>query len=230
MAYCFLDGIGTGKNEKEYFEWTKKYAETGSPMGYFKIGESFEYGIGTRVDFQSAFRWHEKSAHANNPFGQLHLAALYDAGLGTEKNPSLAFEWMKKAATTEGNNSEAHYYLALYYFSALLGDPDAAYYLGKLYFNGQGIDVHQNKAFRAWMKATHLECAKHQLAVCYDDGEDYNIALFFFFIRLTNSDAKSYMYMYLRLALIIASTDELALGFENAAKLFPKRTGMPVSD
>jgi len=74
-----------------------QYAEDGSSITQFELGEMFEKNDRAR-DYKSAFRWYLYSAKHGYRKAQHRLGTMYARGQGVAKDYEQAYAWYKVAA------------------------------------------------------------------------------------------------------------------------------------
>ena len=138
------------------------------------LGRKYENGWGVEEDDRMAIEWYRKSAKQGNAKAQIKLGQSYHNGVKATKSKQEATKWYKKAAK-QGNQIAQHALFSIYQKAAArqCDDSIAEYNLGKMYYNGWGIDQNYNKAFGYFEKAAEkgdLE-AQFNLGVMYQHGE-----------------------------------------------------------
>lgn len=139
------------------------------------FSNSYAQNENKTIDEKSLFEKTEKNARNDKleiqPFAQMELGEMYYEGKGTEKNLKKAFYWFKKSAENgvvganariaymyyDGEGTLKSYKDAFYYIRQGLGfelDAKSLFYLGRMYFYGQGTDT--NKKLSAyWIKKAY---------------------------------------------------------------------------
>ncbi|RHZ72864.1 hypothetical protein Glove_236g7 [Diversispora epigaea] len=140
LGNCYMQGIGTTKDEEKAFQWFLKSAEGGNHLGQNNLGRSYRKGIGTTKDEEKAFQWYLRSAEGGNSYGQQKLGYFYRNGIGTTKDEEKAFQWFLKSA--EG------------------GDHSGQCGLGWCYCEGFGTTKDEEKAFQWYLKSAEGGCHK----------------------------------------------------------------------
>ena len=112
LGFCYQNGEGVAKDEKEAVNWFKSAAEKGNDKAQCVYALHCEIGHHVPKDEKEAFNWYKKSADQGYAPAQCKLAQYYQAGLGTTADLSKAIELYKKAA--------------------LQGYPEAEYRLGEI--------------------------------------------------------------------------------------------------
>jgi len=116
------------------FRFQVKLAEQGNPEAQYKVGEMYETGKGVQRNAETALTWFEKAA------AQDHKKAVY----------KLLYLDIKK----NGLNSHSKTQLGVLRQESASGNPDAQYYLGKMYATGVGVPKSLNNALTWLNKAT----------------------------------------------------------------------------
>ena len=147
--------------------------------------------------YKTALRGFEKQEEdMHDTFTEIRLGNMYLNGQGTEQDINKAVEWLNKAA--EQNNPDALYQLGYIYSSEEYSIADtekafeyyaralenyieaekenenatAEYRIGRMYFNGMGIEENVSEAVKWLEKAAlnHNATAAYQLYKIYSDG------------------------------------------------------------
>ena len=116
------------------------------------------------------FRFQVKLAEQGNPEAQYKVGEMYETGKGVQKNVATALTWFEKAAAqdhekagykllyldikTNGLNNNSKTQLGILRQESASGNPDAQYYLGKMYATGVGVPKSLNNALTWLNKAT----------------------------------------------------------------------------
>ena len=115
-----------GEKSKAYALW-KEAAEQRYTKAQHIVGFCCYWGIGTKKDKSLALGWYQKATEKDYPQSICYLAEFYEHGIaGIERNTDEAVRLWKKAAN--------------------LGDKEAPFILGNLYYDG--IYFEQNKKKR----------------------------------------------------------------------------------
>ena len=94
LAWMYLEGLGTAKNEATAFEWYMASAKQGYAPAQLAIGNLFENGVGVPEDDAKAAEWYGYAADQFFPYAQHNLALMYKEGRGVPKDLVLAYMWM----------------------------------------------------------------------------------------------------------------------------------------
>ena len=169
-AYFCLGEIYLDKKDNQkagtYF---RKGADTGDVGCMFKLAEMCEHGLGMVKNEQLAFQWYLRAAEAGDVTGMTAVGHCYMGGYGgTTQNLREAERWFKQAADTgdpEGLTGYGDYLLehgsksdaAWYYQKAVEGGyGEAAFKLGKMYRDGNGVNKSSSNAQRYFNAAENL--------------------------------------------------------------------------
>jgi len=112
------------------------------------------------------FRFQVKLAEQGNPEAQYKVGEMYETGKGVQKDPAIALTWFEKAAAQDhkkavykllyldiksnGMNNHSKTQLGVLRQESASGNPDAQYYLGKMYAAGVGVPKSLNNAL-TWL-------------------------------------------------------------------------------
>ena len=116
------------------FRFQVKLAEQGNPEAQYKVGEMYEMGTGVTKDEKEALIWFEKAA------GQGHKKSAY----------KLLYLEIKSNGLNDFTKSQ----LGVLRQESASGNPDAQYFLGKMYAAGIGVPKSLNNALTWLNKAT----------------------------------------------------------------------------
>jgi len=116
------------------------------------------------------FRFQVKLAEQGNPEAQYKVGEMYERGKGVQKDPAAALSWFEKAAAqdhkkavykllyldikTNGLNDYSKTQLGVLRQESASGNPDAQYFLGKMYGKGVGVPKSLDNALTWLNKAT----------------------------------------------------------------------------
>jgi len=117
------------------FDFQMKLAQKGNAEAQFKVGEMYETGFGVKQDMTEANNWITKAAN------QGHETAGF----------KLLYWDMKKNGVTDANKAEVETLKT----KANEGNPQAQYYMGKMYAEGVGVKKNSDKAI-GWLNKAAL--------------------------------------------------------------------------
>lgn len=129
LGRCYLDGIGTDKNEAKALDLFERAAAQGVSEALADLGLIYINGLGVEKDITKAVQYLEQASNKNI----------------TRATDYLGWTYMNKQ-----NYSRAY---ALYKRAADAGYSGALNHLGYLYEKGYGVDKDLTKAFKYYMLA-----------------------------------------------------------------------------
>lgn len=104
IGICYLNGLGTKKNDAVAFEWFTTGAKLNSRTSLYMMGECYFYGVGTQQIRERAAECYDSSISHDSDYAErtvpclIALAECYEYGLGVEKNDEKALSLYKRAA------------------------------------------------------------------------------------------------------------------------------------
>ncbi len=132
IALVVMPGIAQADG---LFDFQMKLAKKGNAEAEFKVGEMYETGFGVKADEVEAMNWITKAANQGHETASFKL--LY---WDVEKN---GFNAANKAKVDDLKAK------------AKSGNPQAEYYIGKMYARGVGMKQDSNKAIK-WLNKAAL--------------------------------------------------------------------------
>ena len=149
-----------------------------------------EYGTAQRLyiqavkhyrgkNFAKAFDFYQRAAKKGEMEAAYSLGGMYENGEGVEKNNERAKFWYCRAAELGSERAERSIkkceeaWIKDLKAKALQGDIDAQYYLGKRFYDGDGVERDYEEAFKWYSKAAENGHAGAQCSV----AEMYECAL-----------------------------------------------------
>ena len=152
LGWCYANGTGVAKDEKEAVKWYRKAAEQGEATGQRLLGWCYANGAGVAKDDKESVNWYGKAAEKGDGWSQNKLGYCYACGIGVEKDYKKAFEWYRKAAEQ--------------------GDRSATGNVGWCYETGNGVAKDEKEAVKWYGKAAEKGDAwsQNKLAFCYACG------------------------------------------------------------
>ncbi len=118
----YFYGSGETRNVALAESWYKEAAKRGHASATYMVGYILLSGVAGKIDMRKGTAYLKRAAAKNHVKAVLLLARNYYYGYGLKRNEKKAFKAWRKAA--------------------LLGSPEAEYYLGLCY--GKGIYVRQD--------------------------------------------------------------------------------------
>ena len=98
LAYCYIEGRGVPKYEKEAVKWYRKAAEQGDAEAQYMLGCCYDGGIGVSQSKTEAIKWWRKAAEQGYANAQYVLGLRYKRGIGVSQSKTEAIKWWRKAA------------------------------------------------------------------------------------------------------------------------------------
>lgn len=136
QGLCYLDGIGTAKDQAKAFAMFQQASDLGIPEAMVALAEACETGTGTTADAEKAFQWYQKAADAGNLDAVVALGKAYAEGSGVTRDEAKAAALFEQAAAKDR--------------------ADAINNLGVLYAKGRGVAKDPDKAKSLYAKAAEL--------------------------------------------------------------------------
>lgn len=175
------------KNYAKAISWFKKAAQQGHIEAQYELGDM--YGT-VEEGYDKAVKWYTKAAEQGNIDAQVSLGAMYYSGEKIPKNYEKALKWHKKAAEQEQvfpSTLKCNYCIGSIYYerkdykkaikwfkrSAEGGDILAQHQLGKMYYEGLGVELNLNISAMWYQKAAEsgYGLAQYCLGLMYFKGE-----------------------------------------------------------
>ncbi len=169
LAYFYMHGLGTTKDEKLAFEWYSRAKELGNTNSLTELANFYKNGRVVDVDIVKAYDLSKEAADLINPIGMTQLAHFYANGIVVQKDLKKAFELVKNAAVL--HNPQAMHQLGVYYRkglgtfkndkeafswinkSAEMGNSDAMIELVEMYQRGIGVAIDLKQSEYWWEKS-----------------------------------------------------------------------------
>ncbi|MBP5533488.1 MAG: SEL1-like repeat protein, partial [Lachnospiraceae bacterium] len=191
LGFCYECGYGVQQDYVKARSCYENANQKGSIDSLYYLGEMYRLGMGTPVNYQKAAAYLTDTVKydTSNPKALVSLALLYMEGNGVEENQDKALELMTEAnilndlssyyymgvlREKRGECSEAvKYYRNAHKFSDVSEEHAlAAYRLGLIYEEGQGIIHDDSKSFVYYLEAAQkgIVDAQYRVAVFYENG------------------------------------------------------------
>ena len=141
LSYLYYHGFGTDANKKEAFKWAKKAAEGNWSGAFAQLAFCYEHGIGTRRNKDKALAWYKKAAEEGDVEVQNHLAQEHFGSIKikeTDENKDIILKWARMGAKL--GNADAQFKLGVIYYEGKIVETDyqlAMYWLKKAYEGGR---------------------------------------------------------------------------------------------
>lgn len=127
LGLLYLEGIGTNKDYENALKYFNESLNLGVQKAAQEIGSIYAEGKGVKKDINKAKEYFEIAANAGYAFSYYNLAMIYLWGMGKTKKD------VKKG-------------VKLLEESAKIGFHNAMETMGKLYFNGIGVEKNEEEA------------------------------------------------------------------------------------
>ncbi|CAG8608913.1 11063_t:CDS:2 [Paraglomus brasilianum] len=168
VGWCHEQGIGTIKDHEKAFEWYKKSAESGDPIGQAHLGICYLTDVGPEHNEEEGKRWLTAAAQENSALGLYKLGHHNHYSKPDQRTPAsekLAFESFQRAAEMKhipsqmelgncymfgvGTPPQSKKGFQCMLSAAEAGYPDAQYWVGWWCEIGKGTQKNARKA-REW--------------------------------------------------------------------------------
>ena len=177
-------GYGAGQDHSKAAGWYEKAADEKNPFAAYALGCLYRRGQGVEQDDQRAFAlFTDAASHEEKPnaYAAYELGRMCREGIGTEIDLTAADRWYRQAyngflsiaqtlpddriyyrlghMNLAGTGTVADPHKAAEYFmkAAKLGNTDAQYALGRLFYLGQGVPKDSRQALYYLEKAIEKE-------------------------------------------------------------------------
>ena len=191
LGFCYELGYGVQQDYVKALACYESANQKGSIDSLYYLGEMYRLGLGTPVNYQKAAAYLTDTVKydTSNPKALVSLALLYMEGNGVEENQDKALELMTEAnilndlssyyymgvlREKRGEYSEAvKYYRNAHKFSDVAEEhAKAAYRLGIIYEEGQGIIHDDSKSFVYYLEAAQkgIVDAQYKVATFFENG------------------------------------------------------------
>ncbi len=173
LGVCYYTGQGAKQNYKEAVKWFRLAAEQGIAKAQFSLGICYANGIGVKEDYKEAIKWYKLAAENG------HKQSLFSLALCLYENVDYgeSYEWFVKARDA--------------------GIEDSWYYLGWLYYTGEGPECDENKAYECWDKVIGEDQAdlQYEIGNLLDMNRDHQKAIKWFKLAAKhgNEDAAQWL-------------------------------------
>lgn len=183
-----VSGGDLDQRREASYDWYRKAAEKGSPLGMSKLALYYDHGYHVDEDPEKALTWYMAAAEAGEPSAMHNVAYHFAHGRGISPDVDLAIRWYKWAGEAgvmasyhnlavlydEGREVPKDDAKAVYYYrlAAYGGYPDAMHNLAWMYKHGAGVERDYAEAVYWYERAldSGLEVAASNLGVMYYQG------------------------------------------------------------
>ncbi len=126
LADCYLNGLGTEKDEEKAFSYYQLAASKGSGAAQCKIGIFYEGG----ADYATALQWYGAAQQNGSLDARLRIALLYYQGYGVPQDVNLAVKEISDLAYD--GHAASQLWLGYFYENGVIVDRD--YYIASLWY------------------------------------------------------------------------------------------------
>lgn len=156
--------LSNNKDTKaEGLEWLKKSAEAGSPLGQYSYGMAL-----MSVNTKDAFPWIVMAAEQGHVDAALTAGQMLMVGEGCDRDEDAGMELIRFAAGQfhseavmllgkllygDGKAKDASEAFAWFRLEGIQGNPEAQYWIGRLYYEGKAVPQNLDKAFQ-WLSSS----------------------------------------------------------------------------
>lgn len=171
--------------EREGLEWLKKSADAGCPDGQYALGLAYERGKGLPRDKAEALRLFRLAADQGHTGAMLKASRMLITGEGCERQEAVGLELMRTAADEMeptaihlmgmrcvAGKAEARdpaQAFAWFRLGALLGTPESQYWLGRIYYEGNGLPQDYDRAIQ-WLMESASQGYRPAVALLESDA------------------------------------------------------------
>ncbi|ACE05847.1 hypothetical protein Aasi_0432 [Candidatus Amoebophilus asiaticus 5a2] len=132
----------------------------------FHLGRMYENGWDLAKNWEKAILWYQRAGNQNHTEAQYRLGRIYENGRVAKKDEQTAAQWYEKAAI-QGNRVAQYALCSMYERAVRQGCPKVQYSLGKMYYNGWGVDKNYQEAVEWYQKAANQGYAEAQYQLGY---------------------------------------------------------------
>jgi TPR repeat protein len=174
--------INTQSTRDNLFMQSQQAARSGDAKDQYTLGMLYLQGRGIKRNVEKAIDWLGKAAQHGQVDAQYQMGIVYRDGVGIKKNEQEAIKWFRLAATWGNELAQAALDELLtkqikttqtnLRQAAKQGDPEAQYYLARMYVLGTGGYKNMRLAVKWFQKSAALGHAKSQyeLGMLYKNG------------------------------------------------------------
>lgn len=154
LGVLYQDGTFVAQDYHKAREYYLKAAEQGNLRAQNNLGVLYTRGLGVVQDYDTGFSWYKQAATGGYGKAMRNLGVMYDNGFGVEQSDQEAIYWYRKAteksrqqrsagknATPGQDTPPLSPTIGLSELKALasIGNGNAQFMLGSLYFSGDGV-------------------------------------------------------------------------------------------
>ena len=164
LAASYFEGWGVEIDYKEAFKWYVKAAEQGDAIAEDRVGTMYALGTVGEPNLEEAKKWLEKAAAKGFAHSQYLLGRMYFRGDGVKRDAEKGGQLIQEALK-KGEIEASKYFLESINFAAdtklrfelsmlmaEAGFPEAQYFVGYMYYKGDGVTKNFDEAMK-WFYA-----------------------------------------------------------------------------
>ena len=188
LAASYFEGWGVEIDYKEAFKWYVKAAEQGDAIAEDRVGTMYALGTVGEPNLEEARKWLEKAAAKGFAHSQYLLGRMYFRGDGVERDTDKGGRLIQEALK-KGEIEASKYFLESINFAAdaklrfelsmlmaEAGFPEAQYFVGYMYYKGDGVAKNFDEAMKWFYAAAnggHEQSVKiiNEFVASEDDGD-----------------------------------------------------------
>ena len=188
LAAFYFEGLGVDRDYKEAFKWYMKAAEQGNDIAEDRVGTMYALGTVSEPNLEEAKKWLEKAAAKGFAHSQYLLGRMYFRGDGvnrdTDKGGQLILEALKKREVEASKyvldsinfSADAKQRFKLSLLMAEAGFSEAQYFVGYMYYKGDGVAKSFDEAMKWFYAAAnggHEQAEKiiNEFVASEEDGD-----------------------------------------------------------
>jgi len=133
LAVVYADGRGVSQDMTEAVRWWRVAADQGYAAAQNALGLAYASGLGVVVDRDEAMRLWRAAAERGHALAQYNLGGNLVLHAQDRSHLEEGIQWLTKSAEQD--------------------DKDAQFFLGNLYFSGEGVQRDQEMARNLWRQA-----------------------------------------------------------------------------
>ncbi len=189
LGSMYEEGKGVDKNDSKAINWYTEAAKKGHVEAQFKLGLMYENGSGVKQNYDEAINWYTEAAKKGHTTAQFNLGSIYElkcqdytkmaelymlAAKSGHPNAQCRLGWMYEngKGVDQDNNRSIKWYI----LSAMGGNNDAAFYLGRIYQDNyesggkSSSDIEKSLKWYRFAAKNGNVYAQNRLGTIYEEG------------------------------------------------------------
>ena len=171
--------------ERKGVEWLRKSADAGCPDGQYALGLAYERGKGLPQNKAEALLLFRLAADQGHTGAMLKASRMLITGEGCERQEAAGLKLMRKAADEmdptaihltgmrcvagKAQARDPAQAFAWFRLGALLGTPESQYWLGRIYYEGNGLPQDYDRAIQ-WLMESASQGYRPAVALLESDA------------------------------------------------------------